>query len=188
MGWPTSRNSVYAARMRRRTLSVVALALLLGAGVAAAKKLEVGDAIFVRARDTRVFKDEKARAVVKTLQVGDAVKWQGTSAQDKRYHQVALDNGKSGFIWYQNLSTTAPQKEVVFDKSSGSGKNLTTQAFASVGAASRGLTPGAQAVSKTKDDGRSARELLALEQVAKAITPSDLDAHRKQAGLQETGR
>lgn len=160
------------------------LPLLLLCGGPAVAGLKVGDKVYVRTRNTKVFADGDGAKVanLKALQPGDAVTWRGQSSKNPRYHEVTTAAGKSGFIWYQNLSTVPPRDEIVVQKGTSTSAKKSTQAFANHGAAARGLSEGAKKVSAKVDKGESARRLLVLEGLAKQGAKR-AEAHREKEGL-----
>ena len=115
------------------------LATVLAAGTAWA--LNPGDRVYVRGRDVAVLQSTAANAVtLAKLQPGDAVVWRGADKKKPTWHHVEA-SGKSGFIYFANLSTTAPASELL--TSPQGAKKVDAQAFASSGAAGKALTEGA---------------------------------------------
>ena len=152
--------------------SIVWMGALLFATSASAA-LKAGDTVYVRARDTKVLKAPGSTAQVAQLQPGDSLTWKGQSKKDPHYHEVATENGKTGVVWYQNLSTTPPKGEVVVE-GGGNGKKVSAQAFASYGAAARGLTPATKNVAQKKADvAEIAKKLEAAETIARSFDPKD---------------
>lgn len=116
------------------------LALVLCAG--AARALTPGDRVYVRGRDVAVLQSTAAGAVTLVkLQPGDAVVWRGADRKKPTWHRVET-GGKSGFVYYANLSTTPPASELLTSPQ-GSAQKVDAQAFASSGAAGKALTEGA---------------------------------------------
>jgi hypothetical protein len=119
--------------------SAVVLGLVLVAGAAWA--LVPGDRVFVRGRDVAVLQSAVANAVtLAKLQPGDAVVWRGADKKRPTWHKVEA-KGKSGFVYFANLSVTPPASELL--TSPEGAKNVDAQAFASSGAAGKALTEGA---------------------------------------------
>ena len=115
------------------------LALVLGAGAAWA--LTPGDRVYVRGRDVAVLQSTAASAATLVkLQPGDAVIWRGADKKKPTWHHVDA-SGKSGFIYFANLSSTPPASELL--TSPQGAKKVDAQAFASSGAAGKALTDGA---------------------------------------------
>lgn len=170
--------------MKKRSLTLAMVPLLMLCSSVAIAGLKVGDKVYVRTRNTKVFADGSGAKItsMKPLQPGDVVTWRGQSPKNPRYHEVTTAAGKTGFIWYQNLSTVRPRDEVVVQKGTGTGSKKSAQAFANHGAAARGLSEGARKVSAKVDKGESARRLLVLEGLAKQGA-KDAETHREKAGL-----
>jgi hypothetical protein len=119
--------------------AAVVLALVLVAGAAWA--LAPGDRVYVRGRDVAILNSTATgAATLAKLQPGDAVVWRGADKKKPTWHHVDA-KGKSGFIYFANLSTTPPASELL--TSPQGAKKVDAQAFASSGAAGKALTEGA---------------------------------------------
>jgi len=119
--------------------SAVVLAVVLAAGVAWA--LAPGDRVYVRGRNVALLQTTASNAAtLAKLQPGDAVVWRGADKKKPTWHHVDTA-GKSGFIYFANLSTTPPAPELLTSPSGA--KKVDAQAFASSGAAGKALTEGA---------------------------------------------
>src|SRR4051812_13737067 len=118
--------------MKRRHWLLAAAALTLaGAAFAVAP----GGKLFIRARNTRLQKDSSPTAeVVKLLQPGDEVVWNGADAKDKKWHKVTAGS-VSGVVFQANLSPKPPNTELLAK----TGGGVNPQAFASSGAATKAL-------------------------------------------------
>ena len=130
--------------MKRVYRAVAAAALMSASGAWAVK---VGDNLFIKAKGVKLLKEPKATsaaAAPKELAVGDTVVWKGASDKDKTFHQIEV-GGKTGFVLMSALSPSKPQQEIVEG-----GKALDTKAFASSGAATKGLTQAALSYSANK--------------------------------------
>ena len=115
---------------------------LLCLGVAsAAGALTLGDRVFIRGRDVAVLQSTAptASTLVK-LQPGDAVVWRGADQKKPTWHKVEAQ-GKTGYVYYANLSVTPPNTELL--SSPQGARKVDAQAFASSGAAGKALTEGA---------------------------------------------
>jgi len=155
--------------------------LLAFAGAASA--LTAGDTVYVRSRDTQVLKRPSPTAdTVLKLQPGDAVVWRGADKDQPKWHRVDV-HGQVGFVWFSNLSTKPPDKELLTTPK-GSGK-VDAQAFASSGAAGKALTEGAIRYGtqdeKNKGDVKpsmkeAVRETLTVEAISIQRTPAELQA------------
>lgn len=163
----------------RQAAVVLALVLLGGAAWA----LAPGDRVYVRGRDVAVLQSTTPGApTVAKLQPGDAVIWRGADAKKPSWHRVDT-KGKSGVVYFANLSATPPENELV---STPSGvKKLDAQAFASSGAAGKALTEGAvrygDQPEKNQGDLRptmkeAVRQTETLEAIAAQRTSAELDA------------
>jgi hypothetical protein len=164
----------------RQAATVLALVLVAGAAWA----LAPGDRVYVRGRDVAVLQSTApGAATVVKLQPGDSVTWQGADKKKPSWHRVDTASGKSGVVYFANLSTTSPEKELV---STPAGvKKMDAQAFASSGAAGKALTEGAvrygDQPEKNKGDVRptmkdAVRQTETLEAIAAQRTGPELDA------------
>jgi hypothetical protein len=168
--------------MKRVYRAVAAAALMSASGAWAVK---VGDNLFIKAKGVKLLKEPKATSAAaspKELAVGDTVVWKGP-ATDKAFHQIEV-GGKSGFVLMSSLSPNKPQMEVVEG-----GKALDTKAFASSGAATKGLTQAALSYSGKKAEGgdntlkKAAVQVIYAEEHSKNKgTPEAIDAKAKSLG------
>ncbi len=163
--------------MRSRwTLPIVAILVGTAATAVAAK---VGDTLFVKAKNTKVLAKASPTAdVVVLLQPGDEVVWKGADKKEKRWHKVSVA-GKEGLVFQSNLSTAKPSMETVGT----SGEQVDAKAFASSGAATKALGPGAKQYGEKKNLQETVAQIEKLEQQAKEVTAKDLAQHEKQNGL-----
>lgn len=117
----------------KRMFAVIAAGTLLSASAAWA--VAKGGTLFIKNR-VKMSKDPKAgsAAVGTELAVGSEVKWLGPSEKDKTFHEIEI-GGKKGFVLATNLTPNKPAPEI-----SDKGGPLDTKAFASSGAATKGLT------------------------------------------------
>ncbi|MDP2276124.1 MAG: hypothetical protein Q8N23_12915 [Archangium sp.] len=163
--------------MKSSIRAVAAIALISAGGAWAVAK---GGKLYIKSKDTKVLKDPKAgAAAVATVQPGKEVIWNGASEKDKAFHEIAVD-GKKGFVLMSNLSPAAPAKE--FDSSSG--KEMSAQAFASSGAATKALTPAGVTYAKGNvNKSEAAAEIIYAEQhnFAKG-TPAAIATKAKELG------
>jgi len=114
--------------------------LCLGVG-SAAWALTLGDRVFIRGRDVAVLQSTAPTAsTVLKLQPGDAVVWRGADSKKPTWHRVEA-KGKTGYVYYANLSVTPPAAELL--SSPEGARKVDAQAFASSGAAGKALTEGA---------------------------------------------
>jgi len=145
---------------------LIPLALAMASGSALAVK--VGEPLYVRAKNTKIFESPAAdAAVVATLQPGQQVTWQG-SHETKGWHKVEV-NGKQGVTMQANLTPNKPSTELT-----ASGAEVDPQAFASSGAASKALSEGSVKYADAKGGLESAAiQLITLEQLAKATRERD---------------
>ncbi len=101
---------------------------------------------------------------MRALKQGEALTWLGKAKADPRYHQVKTARGETGVVFYSQLSTTPPRKEL-----SGDTGTVPAEAHAGFGAAARGVTEGPKKVSERLDDGESARQLDSLIAVSNKV-------------------
>jgi hypothetical protein len=160
----------------RWTLAVMGLVAGTAATAVAAK---VGDTLFVKAKNTKVVAKASPTAdVVAVLQPGDEVTWQGADKKEKRWHKVSA-GGKEGMVFQSNLTTKKPSMEVVGT----SGEQVDAKAFASSGAATKALGPGAKQYGEKKNLQDTVAQIEKLEVQAKEVTTKDLAEHSKKNGL-----
>jgi SH3-like domain-containing protein len=163
--------------------AVMAALLALGLpGVAAAVK--VGEPLYVKAKNTRVMESASptANAVV-ILQPGEQVTWEGADPKNKQWHRVAAPNGKKGFVFQTNLSSTPPRMELVSDKDGK--RQVDPKKFVASGAAVKALSPGAEKYGNGKkgDYEKAVASIKALEALSKGVTTQHIADHVKAAGL-----
>ncbi len=168
--------------MKTRAALTAALLALGLPGVAAAAK--VNDPLYVKAKNTRVMEGPSPQGnVLVILQPGEQVTWQGADAKNKQWHKVTLPGGKTGFVFQTNLSTTAPNMELVTDKDGK--RQLDPKKFVASGAAVKALSPGAEKYGNGKkgDYAKAVTDIKAVEALAKRLTTKDLADHVAAAGL-----
>ena len=164
--------------MKLRGRLIVAAALLAAGGAFAG--LSAGTTVFIKAKNTKLLKAAKVDAAAEgaALQPGDEVAWQ--KMEGKEFHQVKV-GGKTGYVFFSNLSTKKPEPEYLQGKGAVDGK-----AFASSGAATKALAPAAtndKAMSDAKLK-EAAKDILAAEALSQlVVTPGVAAAHAKTAGL-----
>jgi hypothetical protein len=157
--------------------SAVVLGFVLVAGAAWA--LVPGDRVFVRGRDVAVLQSAVANAVtLAKLQPGDAVVWRGADKKKPTWHKVEA-KGKSGFVYFANLSVTPPASELL--TSPEGAKKVDAQAFASSGAAGKALTEGAIRYGNQDEKNKAGlhptmREAVRQTQTLEAIAAQRTDA------------
>ena len=172
----------------RQAATVLALVLVAGAAWA----LAPGDRAYVRGRDVAVLQSTTpGAATVVKLQPGDTVIWRGADQKKPTWHRVDA-KGKSGVVYFANLSATPPERELVTTPAGV--KKLDAQAFASSGAAGKALTEGAvrygDQPEKNKGDLRptmkeAVRQTETLEAIAAQRTDAEIDAQAARiAGAQ----
>ncbi len=165
--------------MKRLYGAVVAAALLSASGAWAVK---VGDDLYIKAKGVKLLKEPKptSTAIGKELAVGEVVRWKGASEKDKSFHEIEV-SGKKGFVLMSNLSPSKPQMEIA---EAGKGP-LDTKAFASSGAATKGLTNAALTYSETKgpDMKKAAVQVIYAEEHNKNKgTPEAIAMKSKELG------
>ena len=162
----------------RSRWSLPIVAILLGT-TATAVAAKVGDTLFVKAKNTRVVAKASPTAdVVAVLQPGDEVVWQGADKKQKRWHKVNIA-GKQGLVFGSNLTSKKPSMEVVGT----SGEQVDAKAFASSGAATKALGPGAKKYGEKKNLQESVSQIEKIEQQAKEVTAKQVAEHAKKNGL-----
>ena len=132
----------------KRTMRIIAAVAALSAGSALA--VAKGGTLFIKARGVKLLKDPKATsaAVGKELTVGQAVVWNGPSEKDKSFHEIVTPDGKKGFVLAASLSPNKPADEIA----TSTGAPMSAQAFASSGAATKGLTEASIKYSEASDE------------------------------------
>ena len=165
----------------RAALTAAVLALTLP-GVAAAVK--VNEPLYVKAKNTRVMKAPSPTAdTVLILQPGEQVTWKGADPKNKQWHQVEASGGKKGYVFQSNLSTTAPNMELVTDN--GEKRKVDPKGFVASAAAVKALSPGAVKYGEGKggDSKKAVEQIQALEALARKVTTDDIASHAREAGL-----
>lgn len=156
-------------------MRLFALALVMSSSLAFA--VNIGDQLYVRAKDTPVLKDATAKsAKIATLQAGEAVTWLGPSEKNKVLHKVTTSQGKTGYVTMSSLSPSKPMQE--FDASTGA--PMSPQSFASSGAASKSYPQ-----PTTRAGSPQEQEALEFLQRAEEInrtagTPTALETKRRE--------
>lgn len=161
--------------MKWRGRLIVAVTLL---GATGAFALKAGETVFIKAKNTKLLKAAKVDASSdETLQPGDKVEWQ--KAEGKEFHQVKA-GGKTGYVYFSNLSTKPPESETLQGKGA-----VDPKAFASSGAATKALAPAAQAMeNRGVDEKKAVHDLLAAEALSKdKVSPPAIATHVKTAGI-----
>lgn len=160
--------------------AVAAAALLSASGAWAVK---VGENLYIKAKGVKVLKEPKATSAPlgKELNVGDAVVWKGPSDKDKTFHQVTDGAGKTGFVMMSSLTPNKPAGEIAE-----SGKPpMDTKAFASSGAATKGLTEASLKYSKEKGvtvEKAAIQVIYAEEHSKNKATPEAIAMKSKELG------
>src|SRR5512132_3417 len=132
--------------MKRMHWLLIAAAVMAAGGSAWA--VGKGGKLFVTVRNARLQKDSSpTSALVKLLQPGDEVVWNGADPANKQWHKVTA-GGQSGVVFQSNLSPSKPSGEMV--ASHKGGEKIDPQAFASTGAATTGLSEAGLKYAKAK--------------------------------------
>jgi hypothetical protein len=161
---------------------------LLGLGVTtAAWALVQGDRVYVRGRDVAVLQSTAPTAsTLLKLQPGDSVVWRGADSKKPTWHKVEA-KGKTGFVYYANLSPTPPATELL--SSPQGARKVDAQAFASSGAAGKALTEGAIRYGNQDEKNKgelkptmreAVRQTQTLESIAAQQTDAELEAQAKR--------
>ncbi|MFL5320289.1 MAG: SH3 domain-containing protein [Myxococcaceae bacterium] len=161
--------------MKLRTKVVLGALLLVGTGALA---LNAGAEVYVKAKNTKLLqKPDATSTVVGTLQPGDKVKWQ--QAANKEFHSVTATNGKTGYVYFSNLSVNPPVTEYV--KGTGA---VDAKTFATTGAATKALGDGAITYGDQKLNNEDAvKAILAMEAMGQQTSSGEVAEHAKSAGL-----
>lgn len=154
----------------------LAVGLCAVAGAAAA--VVNGDTLYIRARNTRVLKSPAGSEVLTTLQPGQKVTWR--SKDSRGWHKIDAGGGKIGYVLPASLSVKPVQMELV---SSTGQRALDANAFLSSGAATKALGEGAVNYGKEKNMQRAVDDVMAMEQLAKTVTPVEVAAHASRIGI-----
>ena len=139
--------------------------------------------LYVKARNTRLMASASPTAnAVAILQPGQEVAWLGADPKNAQWHRVEFGN-KKGVVFQSNLSKKPPNMELVTQGGSTLAKDPV--AFANSGAAVKGLAKGAIDYGKAKGTrfDEASKQIQALEVLAEKITPEQLAAHARGAGL-----
>ena len=171
--------------MRITGKRLAALLTVCAAGLAFAQKPaeKPKGTLYVKARNTRLMASASPTAnAVAILQPGQEVAWLGADPKNKQWHRVEFGK-KKGVVFQSNLSKQPPNLELV--AAGASPRKEDPVAFANSGAAVKGLAKGAIDYGEAKgtkfDD--ASKQLQALEVLAEKITPDQLAAHARGAGL-----
>lgn len=133
----------------KRTIRLIAAVAALSAGSALA--VAKGGTLFIKAKGVKLLKDPKATsaAIGKEIPVGQEVTWNGPAEKDKTFHEIVLKDGKTkGFVLASSLSPNKPADEIA----TSTGAPMSAQAFASSGAATKGLTEASIKYSEASDE------------------------------------
>ncbi len=155
-------------------MRLCALALVMSSTLAFS--IQIGGPLYVRANDTPLLKDAKAKSPqLATLQPGETVVWLGPSEKDKAFHKVTA-HGKTGYVKLSALSPSKPMQEI----DASTGQPMSTQAFASSGGASTSYATPARKPGSPEE--QAALEFLqrAEELNKTAGSPSALEAKRRE--------
>lgn len=160
--------------MRRRVWGFTAGLIAFASTAFAA---QVGDTLYIRAKNTKVLKRPKPTArVIAVLQPGTEVVWDGATRK-KGWHKVIVGK-KKGVVYRSTLSSKKPKVEMTQ-----SGESVDTQAFASSGAATKALGSGAKTYGENNNMAEAVAALETLEAMAKKVTPKQIARHVKKNKL-----
>jgi hypothetical protein len=165
--------------MRPRIVAMVAMVAMV-AVAGAAWAVKPGGELYVKARNTKVFKSASLTApVVEILQPGEKVIWHGPDAKKRELHRVEF-KGVKGFVFQTALSTQPPKAELLSARGS---TPVDPADFVSSGAATKGLTESAVAYGKKQKMETSVDQVLTLEALAERVGPEAVAEHVKKARL-----
>jgi uncharacterized protein YgiM (DUF1202 family) len=165
------------AAMTKRSWIGAGLALLLGGSAIA---LSAGDTVYVRVKNTRIFKKPDPTAdQAGAVQPGAALIWNGKVKNAALPWQQVTYNGKKAYVLGSNLSLTKPSEELVASQGAG---HLDTSEMASSGDAVKALGEGAKAYGQELKADEVVKQIEALEATGKD-TPPKLEAFEKQRNL-----
>ncbi|MBX7113112.1 MAG: SH3 domain-containing protein [Myxococcaceae bacterium] len=123
--------------------------------------------LYIRNRETPLQKQPTLSSPVLTrIPAGATVTWLGAGTPKKDFDKVRFGT-QEGFVPHASLSTRPPSAEV----SKTDGKPITAQAFASSGAATRGLSEAGLKYDKTKNphDPKLALSVISVEGIARQV-------------------
>jgi hypothetical protein len=160
----------------RKWLLASALALTGSAALA----VNVGGALFIRAKGTKLMATTSPTAnTLAVLQPGQQVVWNGADPANKQWHRVTFE-GKKGVIFQANLSPQRPKMELT---AKGGGAEVDPQAFASSGAATKALSEAAIKYAHEKNAADALKELLVLEALSAKVTFKEIGERNKKVGI-----
>ena len=153
-----------------------AAALLL---CAPAWALKDGDTVYVRARNTKWLKEPRPNADTRrVLKSGEPLTWRRAAGGNFHEVQPAAEK-QTGFVYFANLALRPPREE----KWSAVATSTDTEAFATSGAATKGLAEGAYKLAATDEAlAEAAKALMALDALQAGITAEDVDAQLRRVG------
>lgn len=159
--------------------------LLLAALTTAPAAADAPRTLYVKAKNTHVKASASPTAdTLRVLQPGQPVAYQGREGTTP-WHRVTVTADKGalqGFVYQANLSSTPPSLEVV---SKDPRKPLSSEAFASSGAAFKGLGPGTLEYGKSLERPESTQQLVALQKLAARVTDAQVADYARAGGLPE---
>lgn len=123
--------------------------------------------LYIRNRETPLQKQPSlGSAVLTRIPAGATVTWLGAATPKKDFDKVRFGS-QEGFVPHASLTTRKPSAEV----SKTDGKPISAQAFASSGAATRGLSEAGLKYDKTKNpnDPKLALSVISIEGIARQV-------------------
>lgn len=154
--------------IRSRLALGAALAVLLAGGVAFAK-LNPGQKVFVKAKNTKLLAKPEANSQVREiLQPGDEVAWE-SGPEAKEFHRIKSPKNTEGYVFFSNLALERPKPEIFTG-----GTTKDARAFASSGAATRALAEGAIRYGDKKlNDQQAVAAVVTMEAIAAQVSAGD---------------
>jgi hypothetical protein len=150
----------------------------------AALAVQTGQSLYIRAKDTKLLKDDSLTAApAGLLQPGTEVKWQAVSSRNKLLHHVKVTFGgqeHDGWVLQGNLAPRPPVPEYL---KSGEGLAVDPQVFASSGAATKALDEAGTAYAKGLSQPDLAQRFEAAERISRAVDVRRLAQRNAGLGL-----
>jgi len=173
---------------RKRLQALLALACAATGGLARAETPAAPkpQTLYIKAKNTHLKTSNSPTAdTLVVLQPGQKVTYEGRETRSP-WCRVKVEVEKkgtfTGLVYQANLSLTPPSLEVL---SKDPTRPLSPEAFASSGAATKALGPGAIALGKELNKDASAEQLAALVQLAHSVNEAQVAEYARAGGLRQ---